>query len=298
MMTTTVIEPKEACYMPLVSMNEFLPRAKKEGFAVGQFNMNNLEYVQAIIEAAKEERSPLIFGASEGAIKYMGLNNVVALAKVAAEESGLPVALHLDHGSSFEMVMKCIRAGFSSVMFDGSHYPFEENIRLTKKVVEAAHAVGVSVEGELGTIGGVEDDLVVSEEDAHLANPEEAIRFWEETRVDALAIAVGTAHGMYKGEPKIRFDIIEKVANSIEAPIVLHGGSGVPDESIKKSISLGVGKINVNTENQVAQTRVVRELLEKNPNMIDPRKYLGPAREAIKEVVKGKIRLFGSAGKA
>ncbi len=284
--------------MPLVSMNAFLPQAKKEGFAVGQFNVNNLEFVQAIIEAGKEERSPLIFGASEGAIRYMGLNNVVALAKAAAEEADVPVALHLDHGSSFEVVMKCIRAGFSSVMFDGSHYPFEENIRLTKKVVEAAHAVGVSVEGELGTIGGVEDDLNVSEEDAALADPEQAIRFWEETKVDAMAIAVGTAHGMYKGEPKIRYDIIEKVASQIEAPIVLHGGSGVPDEYIKKAVSLGVGKINVNTENQVAMVKVVRELLDKNPDMIDPRKYLGPAREAIKETVKAKMRLFGSSGKA
>jgi fructose-bisphosphate aldolase, class II len=284
--------------MPLVPMTEFLPRAKKEGFAVGQFNMNNLEFTQAIIEAAIEERSPVIFGASEGAIRYMGLNNVVALAKVAAEESGLPVALHLDHGSSFEVVMKCIRAGFSSVMFDGSHYPFEENIRLTKKVVEAAHAVGVSVEGELGTIGGVEDDLNVSEEDATLAKPEEAIRFWEETKVDAMAIAVGTAHGMYKGEPKIRFDIIEEVSKNIDAPIVLHGGSGVPDEAIKQAIAKGVGKINVNTENQVASTEVIRKVLGENPSMIDPRKYLGPARDAIKEVVKQKIRLFGSNGKA
>ncbi len=284
--------------MPLVPMSYFLPRAKQEGYAVGQFNMNNLEFTQAIIEAAKEERSPLIFGASDGAIKYMGLDNVVALARAAAEESGLPVALHLDHGSSFDMVMKCIRAGFSSVMFDGSHYPYEENLRLTKKVVEAAHAVGVSVEGELGTIGGVEDDLEVADEDAHLADPDEAIRFWEETRVDALAIAVGTAHGMYKGEPKIRFDIIEKVSKNIEAPIVLHGGSGVPDESIRRSISLGVGKINVNTENQVAFTQRVRELLAEKPDLVDPRKYLGPAREAIKEVVKEKMRLFGSSGKA
>lgn len=284
--------------MALVSMNAFLPRAKKEGFAVGQFNVNNLEYFQAITEAAKEERSPLIFGASEGAIRYIGLENVVALAEVAAKQADVPIALHLDHGSSFEMVMKCIRAGFSSVMFDGSHYPFEENIRLTKKVVEAAHAVGVSVEGELGTIGGVEDDLDVSEEDAALAKPEEAIEFWKETKVDALAIAVGTAHGIYKGEPKIRFDIIEKVAQAVDAPIVLHGGSGVPDAAIQKSISLGVGKINVNTENQVASTKVVRELLLQNENMIDPRKYLGPAREAIKEVVKGKMRLFGSSGKA
>jgi fructose-bisphosphate aldolase class II len=284
--------------MPLVPMTEFLPQAKREGFAVGQFNMNNLEFTQGIAAAAKEEQSPFIFGVSEGAMRYMGIDYVVAMAKIAAKESGVPVALHLDHGSSFEVVMKCIQAGFSSVMFDGSHYPFEENIRLTKEVVKAAHAVGVSVEGELGTIGGVEDDLEVDEADAALAKPEEAIRFWEETKVDAMAIAVGTAHGMYKGEPKIHFDIIDAVAKKIEAPIVLHGGSGVPDEAIRRSIQRGVGKINVNTESQVACTQKIRLLLESNPDMIDPRKYLGPGREAIKETVKGKMRLFGSSGKA
>jgi len=284
--------------MPLVSMSEILPQAKANKYAVGQFNMNNLEFTQAIIDASIEENSPVIFGVSEGAMRYMGLDYTVAMAKVAAERASVPVALHLDHGSSFEVVMKCIQAGFSSVMFDGSHYPLEENIRLTKKVVEAAHAVGVSVEGELGTIGGVEDDLNVADEDAKLAKPEEAIRFWQETGVDALAIAVGTAHGMYKAEPKIRFDIIDEVARNIDAPIVLHGGSGVPDEDIVKAISLGVGKINVNTENQVAMTKVVRELLAAKPNMIDPRKYLGAAREAIKETVRGKIRLFGSNNRA
>jgi fructose-bisphosphate aldolase class II len=284
--------------MPLVPMTAFLEDVKKNKYAVGQFNLNNLEFTQAITEAAMEEKSPVIFGVSEGAMKYMGIDFTVAMAKAAAERAGVPVALHLDHGSSFEVVMKCIRAGFSSVMFDGSHYPLEENIRLTKQVVEAAHAVGVSVEGELGTIGGVEDDLSVEEEDATLANPAEAIRFWEETKVDYLAIAVGTAHGMYKGEPKIRFDIIDEVARNIGAPIVLHGGSGVPDESIKKAIAAGVGKINVNTESQVACTETVRKILAAKPNEIDPRKYLGPAREAIKEVVIGKMRLFGSSNRA
>ncbi|EGK10760.1 class II fructose-1,6-bisphosphate aldolase [Kroppenstedtia eburnea] len=284
--------------MSLVPMTEFLPRAKKEGFAVGQFNMNNLEFVQGIAAAAKEEKSPFIFGVSEGAMRYMGLEYVVAMAEIASEEAGVPVALHLDHGSSFEVAMKCIQAGFSSVMFDGSHHPFEENIRLTKEIVKAAHAVGVSVEGELGTIGGVEDDVQVDEADAALARPEEAIRFWEETRVDAMAIAVGTAHGMYKGEPKIHFDIIEEVAKNIDAPIVLHGGSGVPDQAIRESIRLGVGKINVNTESQVACTQVVRELLVSQPDMIDPRKYLGPGREAIQATVQAKMRLFGSSGKA
>ncbi|MCF6094069.1 class II fructose-1,6-bisphosphate aldolase [Microaerobacter geothermalis] len=284
--------------MPLVPMTAFLSKAKEEKFAVGQFNMNNLEFAQAIVQAAKEENSPLIFGVSEGALKYMGMEFTVAMAKAAADWSGLPIALHLDHGSSFEVAMKCIRAGFTSVMFDGSHYPLEENIRITKKVVEVAHAMGVSVEGELGTIGGTEDDISVDESKAHLANPEEAIRFWKETGVDCLAIAVGTAHGIYKGEPKIHYDIIDEVARQIDVPIVLHGGSGVPDESIKKAISYGVGKINVNTENQVAMTNTIRDIFEKDKKVYDPRKYLGPAREAMKEVVRGKIRLFGSNNKA
>jgi len=284
--------------MPLVSMNEFLPKAKEKKFAVGQFNMNNLEFAQAIADAAAELNSPFIYGVSEGALKYMGMEYTVAMAKAAAKKTGLPIALHLDHGSSFEVAMACIRAGFTSVMFDGSHYPLEENIRLTKEIVKAAHAMGVSVEGELGTIGGVEDDLSVDEADAMLANPEEAIRFYEETGVDALAIAVGTAHGMYKGEPKIRFDIIEEVASKIPVPIVLHGGSGVPDESIRKAIAAGVGKINVNTENQVACTEKVREVLAKDPKIIDPRKYLAPARAAMIEVVKSKIKLFGSENQA
>ncbi|MEC0213207.1 class II fructose-1,6-bisphosphate aldolase [Paenibacillus ehimensis] len=284
--------------MPLVSMNEFLPKAKANKFAVGQFNMNNLEFAQAITEAAEELKSPFIFGVSEGALKYMGIEFTVAIAEAAAKKSGLPIALHLDHGSSFEVAMKCIRAGFSSVMFDGSHYSFEENIRLTKEVVKTAHAMGVSVEGELGTIGGVEDDISVDEADANLAKPEEAIRFYEETGVDCLAIAVGTAHGMYAGEPNIRFDIIEKVSKAIPVPVVLHGGSGVPDEMIRKSIEAGVGKINVNTENQVACTQTIREVLNKDAKVYDPRKYLTPARKAMVEVVKSKIQLFGSANQA
>jgi len=284
--------------VPLVSMNEFLPKAKANKFAVGQFNMNNLEFAKAITEAAMQEKSPFIFGVSEGALKYMGIEYTVAIAEAAAKESGLPIALHLDHGSTFEVAMKCIRAGFSSVMFDGSHHPYEENIRLTKEIVKAAHAMGVSVEGELGTIGGVEDDVSVDEADAALAKPDEAIRFYEETGVDALAIAVGTAHGMYKGEVKIRYDIIEEVAKAVPVPIVLHGGSGVPDEAIRLSIQAGVGKINVNTENQVACTDAIREVLAKDAKVYDPRKYLTPAKNAMVEVVRSKIRLFGSNNQA
>jgi len=284
--------------MPLVSMNEFLPKAKAGKFAVGQFNMNNLEFAQAITDAAIEEKSPFIFGVSEGALKYMGMEYTVAIAQAAAQKSGLPIALHLDHGSSFEVAMACIRAGFSSVMFDGSHHTYEDNIRLTKEVVRAAHAMGVSVEGELGTIGGVEDDISVDEANAALAKPEEAVRFYEETGVDCLAIAVGTAHGMYKGEVKIHYDIIKEVVAKIPVPVVLHGGSGVPDEMIREAIQAGVGKINVNTENQVACTSAIREVLGKDAKVYDPRKYLTPARNAMKEVVKEKIRLFGSSNQA
>lgn len=282
----------------LVSMTEFLPKAKAGKYAVGQFNMNNLEFAQAITEAAAALNSPLIFGVSEGALKFMGIEYTVALAEASAKKSGLPIALHLDHGSSFEVAMKCIRAGFSSVMFDGSHHSFEENIRLTKEIVKVAHAMGVSVEGELGTIGGTEDDVSLDEEHASLAKPEEAIRFYEETGVDALAIAVGTAHGVYAGEPKIHYDIIEKVASAIPISVVLHGGSGVPDEMIQKSIAAGVTKINVNTENQVALTAAIRDVLNKDAKVYDPRKYLVPGRAAMIDVVKSKIELFGSAGKA
>jgi fructose-bisphosphate aldolase class II len=284
--------------MPLVSMNDFFPKAKANKFAVGQFNMNNLEFAQATVQAAMELNSPFIFGVSEGALKYMGMEFTVAIAEAAAKKSGLPIALHLDHGSTFEVAMKCIRGGFSSVMFDGSHHSFEENIRLTKEVVKAAHAMGVSVEGELGTIGGVEDDISVDEENANLAKPDEAIRFYEETGVDCLAIAVGTAHGMYAGEPDIKFDIIRQVADAIPVPVVLHGGSGVPDEMIIKAVAAGVGKINVNTENQVALTETIRAVLAKDSKIYDPRKYLTPGRQAMYEVIKSKILLFGSNNQA
>lgn len=284
--------------MPLVPMTELTQQAKREKYAIGQFNMNNLEFAKAIMEAAERERAPFIYGVSEGAMKYMGDRYVVALARAAAETSDIPVVLHLDHGSSFESVMRAIHLGFTSVMFDGSHLPLEENIRITREIVRIAHAMGISVEGELGTIGGVEDDLSVADEDAHIAKPDEAIRFYEETGVDVLAIAVGTAHGMYKGKPNIRFDVIEAVARAIPVPIVLHGGSGVPDEDIRLAIEKGVGKINVNTENQVAMTQTIRTILQEKPDVYDPRKYLGPAMEAMREVVQQKMRLFGSSQKA
>lgn len=284
--------------MPFASFKEVLTDGLKNGYAVGQFNLNNLEFTQAIIEVAEEERSPVIFGVSEGAMKYMGLEFTVAIAKAAAQKATVPVVLHLDHGSSYEVVLKCIRAGFSSIMIDASHYELEKNIALTKQVVHACHVLGIDVEGELGRIGGTEDDISVDERDATLARVDESIRLVNETGIDAFAPAIGSAHGMYVGKPELAFDRLGEIRDATGLPLVLHGGSGIPDEDIRRAISLGVAKINVNTESQVAFTKKVREVLDKDAKVYDPRKVLGPAREAIKEVVREKIRLFGSNNRA
>lgn len=285
--------------MPLVSMTEMLKKAKAEGYAVGQFNINNLEYVQAILQASEEEKSPVILGVSEGAGRYIGgFKTVVKLVEGLLEDYKItvPVAIHLDHGSSFDKCKECIDAGFSSVMIDASHHPFEENVEITSKVVEYAHAKGVSVEAELGTVGGQEDDIV--NEGVIYADAKECEELVKSTGIDCLAPALGSVHGPYKGEPKLGFKEMEEIGNLTGVPLVLHGGTGIPTKDIQKAISLGTAKINVNTENQIAATKTVRELLEANPNMYDPRKYLGPARETIKQSVIAKIREFGSAGKA
>ncbi|MEK4027698.1 class II fructose-bisphosphate aldolase [Pseudobacillus sp. FSL P4-0506] len=287
--------------MPLVSMTDMLNKAKEEKYAVGQFNINNLEFTQAILQAAEEEKSPVILGVSEGAARYMGgFKFVVAMVKALMEEYEVtvPVAIHLDHGSSFEMCAKAIQAGFTSVMIDGSHHPLEQNIELTKKVVELAHIHGVSVEAELGRIGGQEDDLIVEDAEAAYAIPAECDQLVRETGVDCFAPALGSVHGPYKGEPKLGFDRMEEVMNLTGVPLVLHGGTGIPTKDIQRAISLGTAKINVNTENQIASAKTVREVLAEKPDLYDPRKYLGPARETIKETVKGKMREFGSSGKA
>lgn len=287
--------------MPLVSMKEMLNQALEGKYAVGQFNLNNLEFTQAILQAAQEENSPLICGVSEGAARYMGgFKTVVAMVKSLMEEYKItvPVAIHLDHGSSFENCVKAIQAGFTSVMIDGSHLPLEENIALTKKVVDVAHALGVSVEAELGRIGGQEDDLSVDEAEAMYAIPEECERLVRETNVDCFAPALGSVHGPYKGEPKLGFDRMEEIMKLTKVPLVLHGGTGIPTKDIQRAISLGTAKINVNTENQIAMTDTVRKMLGENPKLYDPRKYLGPARDTIKETVKAKMREFGSSNKA
>lgn len=284
--------------MSLTTSAEILARAEKGGYAVGAFNCNNMEIIQAIIDAAEAENSPVIIQASQGAIKYAGIGYIVALIREAALNSRVPVAMHLDHGTDFRQVLLCIRNGFTSVMIDGSHYPIQENIAITSKVVEIAHAVGVSVEGELGRIRGTEDNVQVLERDAFFTDPEDAGVFVRETGVDALAPSIGTAHGRYQGKPELDFDRLAEIKKITGVPLVLHGSSGVPDDDIRHAIALGVRKVNIDTDIREAFVNGIRHVLAENPDQIDPRKILGPAREMACSVIREKIRLFGSAGKA
>ncbi|MEE6451514.1 class II fructose-bisphosphate aldolase [Gottfriedia acidiceleris] len=284
--------------MPLVSMTEMLNKAKEGKYAVGQYNINNLEWTYAILTAAEKEQSPVILGVSEGAAKYMGgFNTVVKMVEglLIDLKITVPVAIHLDHGSSFEACKAAIDAGFTSVMIDASHDPFEQNVETTKKVVDYAHSHGVSVEAELGTVGGQEDHVVG---DIIYADPAECKELVERTGIDCLAPALGSVHGPYKGEPKLGFDEMEQIGNETNVPLVLHGGTGIPTEQIQKAIARGTAKINVNTENQIAFNKAVREFVANDQKQYDPRKVLGPGREAIIATVAGKIREFGTSNKA
>ena len=308
--------------MPLVSTKEMFEKAYKGGYAIGAFNVNNMEIVQGIVDAAKEEQSPLILQVSAGARKYAKHIYLIKLVEAALADTDLPIALHLDHGDTFELCKDCIDGGFTSVMIDGSKYDFKENVALTKKVVEYAHAHGVVVEAELGRLAGVEDDVNVSANDAIFTDPEQAAEFVHLTGVDSLAIAIGTSHGAYKfkGTPYLDFDRLEKVGKLLpDFPIVLHGASsvlpefvkkcnefggdipgaqGVPEEMLRKASSMAVCKINIDTDLRLAMTATVREYLTKTPGEFDPRKYLGPARDAIKGMVQHKIKdVLGSSNR-
>ena len=282
----------------LVTAEEMLKKAKAGKYAVGQFNINNLEWTKSILLTAEELKSPVILGVSEGAAKYMGgwlVVSAMVKAYIKSKNITIPVALHVDHGSSFEVVKAAIDAGFSSVMIDASHFPFEENIEITKKVVEYAHARGVSVEAELGRVGGQEDHVVA---ETMYADPEECRVLVEKTGIDCLAPALGSVHGPYHGEPKLGFDEMAYINNLLNMPLVLHGGSGIPDDQLRKAIDRGTAKINVNTESQQAWTAIVREVLEKDKNVYDPRKIIGPGKEGIKNVVRAKCEVFGCINKA
>ena len=309
--------------MSLVTTKEMFEKSMKEHFAIGAFNVNNMEIIQGIVDAASEENSPVILQASSGAIKYARPTYLKKMIEAAVEETNIPIALHLDHGPDFETCKMCVDVGFTSVMIDGSKYDFEENVRLTKQVVDYAHAHGVVVEAELGKLAGIEDDVNVSESDARYTDPDQAAEFVERTGCDSLAIAIGTSHGAYKfkGEEKLRFDILAKIKEKIpNTPIVLHGAStvipelvemcnkygadipgakGVPDEILHEASLSGVSKINVDTDLRLAMTAQIRRVFAEEPSAFDPRKYLTPAREEIKKTVQHKIRdVFGSSNKA
>jgi len=307
--------------MPLVPLDQAYADANKKYYAIGQFNVSNLEFTQAVLEAAEEMKSPAIIAASSSAIKYAGLNNLANLVRVGAEAVSVPIALHLDHGSSYQMAVDCIEAGFTSVMIDGSHHSLEENIRVTKEVADYAHKHNVRVEAELGRLGGIEDDVNVDERDAFLTDPDEAERFVKESGCDALAVAVGTSHGAYKfkTEAKLDFDRIGVIKKRLGIPLVLHGASGVPkvltdmivqfggeiagakgvpDEAYRSAIEQGINKINIDTDLRLCFTAEIRKLFSEQPKVFDPRKIIGAGRAGIKEIIKMKMELFGSAGQA
>ena len=300
--------------MGIVSTKEMFKKAYEGGYAIGAFNVNNMEIIQGITEGAKEVNSPIILQVSAGARKYAKHNYLVHLVQAAVEDTDIPIALHLDYGADFDICKKCIDGGFSSVMIDGSKYDFEENIALTKQVVDYAHEHGVVVEAELGKLAGIEDDVNVADSDSAFTDPDQALEFVERTGCDSLAIAIGTSHGAYKfkGEPKLRFDILEKIMDKLpkEYPLVLHGAStvipefvekcnkygaqipgaqGVPEDLLRKAASMGVCKINIDTDLRLAMTASIRECFVEHPEEFDPRKYLGLGRDAIKAMVKHKI---------
>lgn len=284
--------------MPLVSSKELLYKAMEGGYAVPAFNIENMETVQAVVQAAEEVNSPVILQTTPSSIKYAGLNYFYSMVSAAAAESKVPVVLHLDHGNSFELAVKAVRNGYTSVMIDGSAYPFEENIELTKKVVEVASVNQIPVEAELGKIGGKEDDLTVKKEDEIYTSPEQAEEFIRRTNVDSLAVAIGTAHGLYKGEPRLDFERLGKIRDLVDIPLVLHGATGVPDPSVRRAVEIGISKVNFATELRVAMTGAVRSTLENNADLIDPKEFLKKAREAVKEAAVKKIVLCGSSQKA
>lgn len=310
--------------MGLVTTKKMFEMAYKNGYAVGAFNVNNMEITQGIVSAIAQEKAPLILQISRGARSYASMSYLKAIIDVAvAENPDIPIAMHLDHGDTVEICKQCVDDGFTSVMIDASHHPFEENIRMTREVVEYAHAHGVVVEAELGQLGGIEEDVVgVEDVSAHLTDPAQAEEFVEKSGCDSLAVAVGTSHGAYKfkSEPKLAFDVIEQISRRLPGfPLVMHGSSsvlkefkdlinkyggqmpdamGVPEEAISKAAKMAICKVNIDTDLRMAMTAKIRQVFAEKPSEFDPRKYLGPAREAIEQMVRHKLHVLGCAGKA
>ena len=284
--------------MPFINGKTMLDHAFQNGYGVGAFSAHNAETVLAIFEAAAEEKAPIMIQVGQKVIQTLGMEALKGLIDTYEKEFDVPVAIHLDHSRQFEQTMQAVQMGFQSVMFDGSGLSFEENTETTKKVVDIARALGIGSEGEIGKIGGTEDDITVDEKDALITTTEEAVAFVEATNVDYLAVSIGTAHGIYKETPNLRFERLKEIVEAVHRPVVLHGGSDVPDEQVQRAISLGIAKINVDTELRQAFTRGVQEAFSENPDDIVLASSLGLGRLRMKEKVQDKIRVFGSQGKA
>lgn len=284
--------------MVLMSSTPMLKKAKKEKYGVLAVNVDNLEMIQAVIDAAEKKNSPIILQTTESAIKYMGLDYIVELVKVAAKNTNIPIALHLDHGQDYKLAMRCLRTGYTSVMIDASDYSFEENVKQTIEVVKVAQAMDLNVEAEIGKVGGVEDDIKVDDDKASLADPKMCEKFVKTTNVHTLAPAIGTAHGIYKTEPNIDFDRISKISSLVDTPLVLHGGSGIPDWKVKKCIDLGMSKINLGTQVKNVFFESVRDYSIGNPTANDIRKPLLEAKNNLSKLIVEKIELIGSENKA
>ena len=282
--------------MAFVTSEEMLRKADKEGYAIGAFNVENMEMVMAVIKACEEMHSPAILQTTPSTVKYAGLDMYLANVKTAAEKATVPIALHLDHGSSFELAMQALKVGYTSIMIDGSKLSFEDNISVSKRVADACRANGIPVEAELGKVGGKEDDLDCN--DPGYTDPEDAKKFVEETGISSLAVAIGTAHGFYKGEPKLDFERLSEIRKVVDIPLVLHGASGVPDEAVRECIRRGISKVNFATELRVAFSDGIKAYLEENPDAFDPKKYAACGMERVTELVKKKIKVVGSENKA
>jgi len=283
--------------MPLVSSKEWLLKAQKEKFAIGAFNANNMEFVEAVIETAEEEKAPVFLQISQGAIKYAGLEMATNMVRTAAELASIPVILHLDHGTDFEQNVRCLRAGFTSLMFDGSKLPFEENVKITAKIVEIAHSCSIPVEAELGQVGQSKDKLTPEQIKALMTQPEEAAKFVELTKCDSLAVAIGSVHAMKTREARLDIERLKKIRKLVNIPLVLHGSSGVALDSIQEGIANGICKVNVATQLSMAFIKGMADALKANPNEVDARKILLPGKLAVKEKVREYIKVFNSSGK-
>lgn len=283
--------------MPLVTTKELLLKAQKSHYAVGAFNVENMEMIQAVVAAAEELNAPVIMQTTPSTLKYADADYFYANVKIATQKAKVPVVMHLDHGNSFELAMKAYRVGYSSIMIDGSHEIFDENIRLTKSVVDVCHASGIPVEAELGKVGGKEDNLEGGEGNPYTV-PAEAVEFVNATGVDSLAVAIGTAHGVYKGIPQLDVERLSEICEVVSIPLVLHGTSGVPDEIVKDCVRRGICKVNYATGLRMAFTKGIKGCMEKNPDIFDPKKYNSAGREEVKQYVMSKIKICGSADKA